>query len=101
MACFRDGREQDQVIHTLPALVGQRIVGIALGYEDVNDKGLGTRHERWLALEQKNAEQAIELRAEQAAFLEKLNPCFKERHVESERQVSCYPPTPSWSARSA
>ena len=36
-ACFHDGREQDQVIHTLPALVGQRIVGIALGYEDVND----------------------------------------------------------------
>jgi hypothetical protein len=42
-----------------------------------NDKGLGTRHERWLALEQKNAEQALELSAEQAAFLEKLNPCSK------------------------
>jgi hypothetical protein len=36
-ACFQDDREQDQVIHTPPALVGQRIVGIALGYEDVND----------------------------------------------------------------
>jgi hypothetical protein len=36
-ACFVDEREQDQVIHTLPALVGQRVVGIALGYEDVND----------------------------------------------------------------
>jgi len=35
--CFEDGREQDQVVHTLPALIGQRIVGIALGYEDVND----------------------------------------------------------------
>jgi hypothetical protein len=30
-ACFVDHREQDQVIHTLPALVGQRIVGIAWG----------------------------------------------------------------------
>jgi len=30
-ACFVDEREQDQVGHTLPALVGQRIVGIALG----------------------------------------------------------------------
>ena len=30
-ACFVDEREQDQVVHTLPALVGQRIVGIALG----------------------------------------------------------------------
>jgi Transposase DDE domain group 1 len=36
-ACFQDNREQDQVVHRLPALVGQRIVGIALGYEDVND----------------------------------------------------------------
>jgi hypothetical protein len=32
-ACFIDEREQDQVVHALPALVGQRIVGIALGYE--------------------------------------------------------------------
>ena len=31
-------------------------------------KGLGTRHERWLALERHNAEQVIELSAEQAAF---------------------------------
>ena len=51
----------------------------------LNDKGLGTRHERWLALERQNAEAAIELSPEQAAFLEKLNPCFRERHVESER----------------
>jgi hypothetical protein len=36
-ACFQDNREQDQVVHNLPALVGQRIVGIALGYADVND----------------------------------------------------------------
>jgi hypothetical protein len=35
--CFVDHREQDQVVHTLSAQVGQRIVGIALGYEDVND----------------------------------------------------------------
>ena len=48
-----------------------------------NDAGLGTRHDRWLALEAKNAEKAIELTAEQAAFLERMNPCFRERHVES------------------
>jgi Transposase DDE domain group 1 len=30
-ACFQDNREQDQVVHTLAALIGQRIVGIALG----------------------------------------------------------------------
>jgi hypothetical protein len=48
-ACFVDGREQDQVVHTLPALVGQRIVGIALGYEDVNDHD-ELRHDPVLAL---------------------------------------------------
>ena len=48
-ACFQDGREQDQVVHTLPVLVGQRIVGIALGYEDVNDHD-ELRHDPVLAL---------------------------------------------------
>jgi hypothetical protein len=48
-ACFQDNREQDQVVHTLPALVGQRIVGIALGYEDVNDHD-ELRHDPVLAL---------------------------------------------------
>jgi Transposase DDE domain group 1 len=47
--CFQDDREQDQVVHTLPALVGQRIVGIALGYEDVNDHD-DLRHDPVLAL---------------------------------------------------
>jgi hypothetical protein len=48
-ACFVDGREQDQVVHSLPALVGQRIVGIALGYEDVSDHD-DLRHDPVLAL---------------------------------------------------
>jgi hypothetical protein len=48
-ACFVDQREQDQVVHTMPALVGQRIVGIALGYEDVNDHD-ELRHDPVLAL---------------------------------------------------
>ena len=48
-ACFVDGREHGQVVHTLPALVGQRIVGIALGYEDVNDHD-ELRHDPVLAL---------------------------------------------------
>ena len=34
-ACFHDGRAQEDVVHSLRTLVGQRIVGIALGYEDV------------------------------------------------------------------
>jgi transposase InsO family protein len=71
-------------LEALLALEGRRLSAITI-QKILNDKGLGTRHERWLALERKNAEQAIELSPGQAAFLEKLNPCFKERHVESER----------------
>src|SRR5271167_1462884 len=36
-ACFSDGRDQDQVEHSLETLVAQRVHGIALGYEDLND----------------------------------------------------------------
>ena len=51
----------------------------------LKDRELGSRYERWLALERRQAEQAIELSAEQVAFIEKQNPCFRERHVESSR----------------
>ncbi len=47
------------------------------------EHGLGSRYDRWLALERKSAEQGIALTAEQVAYIEKLNPSFKERHVES------------------
>jgi hypothetical protein len=36
-ACFRDGRRQDKIEHAVETLVAQRIHGIALGYEDLND----------------------------------------------------------------
>jgi hypothetical protein len=36
-ACFSDRRDPGQLVHGLPTLIGQRIVAIALGYEDVND----------------------------------------------------------------
>ncbi len=71
-------------LEALLALEGRRLSAITI-QKILNDQGLGTRHERWLALERHNAEQVIELSPEQAAFLEKLNPCFRERHVESER----------------
>ena len=35
--CFRDGRCQELVEHRVETLVGQRVLGIALGYEDLND----------------------------------------------------------------
>lgn len=46
---------------------------------------MGTRYDRLLKLEEKMAGRPIELSAEQIAFIEKLNPAFKERHVESSR----------------
>jgi len=71
-------------IEALSALEGRRVSAITV-QKILNDKGLGTRHERWLALERRNADHTVELSAEQAAFLERLNPCFRERHVESTR----------------
>ena len=65
------------------ALEGRRLSAITI-QKILNDKGLGTRHERWLALE-KERRAGDRVSPEQAAFLEKLNPCFKERHVESGR----------------
>jgi hypothetical protein len=37
VACFRDGRDAERVEHTLAEMLGQRIFGLALGYEDLND----------------------------------------------------------------
>jgi len=36
-ACFRDHRAAGQVEHTVRELVAQRVYGLALGYEDLND----------------------------------------------------------------
>lgn len=36
-ACFRDGRNPDLIEHAIPTLVGQRVIGIALGHEDLVD----------------------------------------------------------------
>jgi hypothetical protein len=35
--CFTDGRMADRVVHHVRTLVGQRVFGIALGYEDLVD----------------------------------------------------------------
>ena len=35
--CFLDGRNQDLVEHSILEMLSQRIYGLALGYEDVND----------------------------------------------------------------
>src|SRR5215813_8335144 len=35
--CFLDGRNQSLVDHTIVEMLAQRIYGLALGYEDIND----------------------------------------------------------------
>src|ERR1700730_14731150 len=35
--CFLDGRDQDRVQHSVQEMVSQRVYGLALGYEDLND----------------------------------------------------------------
>ena len=36
-ACFTDRRDPRLLEHTVETLVGQRVFGLALGYEDLND----------------------------------------------------------------
>jgi Transposase DDE domain group 1 len=35
--CFIDERDQGLIEHTLRTMIGQRVFGMALGYEDLND----------------------------------------------------------------
>ena len=49
----------------------------------LNKNGLGTKYERQLKLEENFVNEGQKLTAEQVALIEKLNPCFRERHVES------------------
>ena len=35
--CFDDGRDPDLIEHSVKTLVGQRVLGLALGYEDLID----------------------------------------------------------------
>ena len=36
-ACFRDARNPDLVVHSCRSMIGQRIIGLLLGYGDLND----------------------------------------------------------------
>jgi len=48
-ACFHDERRQDLIEHEVKTLVGQRVFGIALGYEDLNDHD-ELRHDPMMAV---------------------------------------------------
>ena len=66
-----------------------KLEGISVSSPTVQDllikNGMGKRYERLLKLEEKAAREALELTPEQVALIEKNNPCFRERHVESSR----------------
>jgi hypothetical protein len=47
--CFTDHRDADQIEHSLESLIKQRVMGLALGYEDLNDHDT-LRHDPLLAL---------------------------------------------------
>ncbi|MFC2172385.1 IS1380 family transposase [Acidobacteriota bacterium] len=46
--CFADHRDEDAIEHTVLELIGQRVYGLALGYEDLNDHD-DLRHDPLLA----------------------------------------------------
>ena len=48
-ACFRDHRDPDLIEHTVEALIAQRVYGLCLGYEDLNDHDQ-LRHDPLLAV---------------------------------------------------
>lgn len=48
-------------------------------------RGLGSKYERLLRFEERASERKIELTVAQIRLIEKANPAFKERHVESSR----------------
>lgn len=47
------------------------------------DNRMGTRHARLLIREERHCQNAVDLSAEMAALIEKADPCYLERHVES------------------
>jgi len=65
--CFTDHRDAEQIEHAVEALVAQRVYGLALGYEDLNDHD-ALRHDPLLA-----------------ALVEKLDPTGQERKRASDR----------------
>lgn len=65
------------------------LAGIKISYPTIqnilNKHDMGTRYERLLKLEERSLSHQIELSPEQVAWIEKANPCFRERHIESSR----------------
>jgi hypothetical protein len=61
-SCFHDERRAEWIEHEVATLVGQRVFGIALGYEDLNDHD-ELRHDPMMAVLAGNSRAARGLRA--------------------------------------
>jgi hypothetical protein len=66
-ACYTDHRDPDRIEHTVEELIAQRIYGLALGYEDLNDHD-DLRHDPLLAV-----------------LVGKTDPLGNQRHREQDR----------------
>ncbi len=66
-----------------------RLVGISVSSPTIQNilikHEMGSRYQRLLKLEESAVKEKSELTPEQVRAIEKANPCFKERHVESAR----------------
>jgi transposase InsO family protein len=66
-----------------------KLAGVSVSSPTIQDilirAGMGRKFERLLKLEEQVATEGLELTPEQARAVEKGNPCFRERHVESSR----------------
>lgn len=66
-----------------------RIQGISVSSPTVQNilikHSMGSKYQRLLKLEERSAGGKVKLTAEQIRLIEKANPCFRERHVESKR----------------
>lgn len=52
-ACFKDYREQNRIEHSVSSLIAQRVYGLVMGYEDINDHET-LRHDVMFAQESEN-----------------------------------------------
>jgi len=66
-----------------------KLQGISVSSPTIQDilikNGLASRYDRLLKLEQKALTEKIQLTAEQVRAIERANPCFRERHIESKK----------------
>lgn len=66
-----------------------RLTGVSVSkvtvHKILSKHGMRTIYERLFILEEKASRQPIKLSAEQIRLIEKANPCYRERHIESSR----------------